>query len=137
MASGLAGSDGRTGGGRPPVFGGSLLLELDEYRRFRHRVRHIYGYELEATRVLWRGGDRLEMFERLQVMAGSVRVGKYALHWQDAAGQLRQRWDNAAHHLEVSTHPHHMHDGAEAHVQPHGPTSAEEVLRLIASAAEE
>ncbi|HIC95913.1 TPA: nucleotidyltransferase domain-containing protein, partial [Candidatus Bipolaricaulota bacterium] len=36
----------------PPVFGGSLLLELDEYRRFRHRVRHIYGYELEAQRVL-------------------------------------------------------------------------------------
>jgi hypothetical protein len=25
---------------------------LDEYRRFRHRVRHIYGYELEAERVL-------------------------------------------------------------------------------------
>ncbi len=40
------------GGGRPPLFGGSLLLELDEYRRFRHRVRHIYGYELEADRVL-------------------------------------------------------------------------------------
>jgi predicted nucleotidyltransferase len=40
------------GGGRPPLFGGSLLLELDEYRRFRHRVRHIYGYELETERVL-------------------------------------------------------------------------------------
>jgi predicted nucleotidyltransferase len=40
------------GGGRPPLFGGSLRLELDEYRRFRHRVRHIYGYELEAARVL-------------------------------------------------------------------------------------
>lgn len=34
------------------MFGGSLLLELDEYRRFRHRVRHIYGYELETARVL-------------------------------------------------------------------------------------
>jgi hypothetical protein len=41
-----------SGKGRPPVFGGSLLLDLDEYRRFRHRVRHIYGYELEAQRVL-------------------------------------------------------------------------------------
>jgi len=40
------------GGGRPALFGGSLLLELDEYRRFRHRVRHIYGYELESERVL-------------------------------------------------------------------------------------
>jgi predicted nucleotidyltransferase len=49
----LLGQMGEPGGGaRPPLFGGSLLLELDEYRRFRHRVRHIYGYELEAERVL-------------------------------------------------------------------------------------
>lgn len=38
--------------GRPPLWTGALLLELDEYRRFRHRVQHLYGYELEAQRVL-------------------------------------------------------------------------------------
>jgi predicted nucleotidyltransferase len=48
----LLGQMGEPGGGRPPLFGGSLLLALDEYRRFRHRVRHIYGYELERERVL-------------------------------------------------------------------------------------
>lgn len=49
----LLGQMGELGrGGRPPLFSGLLLLELDEYRRFRHRVRHIYGYELEAGRVL-------------------------------------------------------------------------------------
>jgi hypothetical protein len=77
------------------------------------------------------------MFERFQVVAGSVQVSKYAFHWQDAAGQLQKRWDNAAHHPEISTHPHHVHDGTEANVHPHGPISAEEVLTLIASAAEE
>jgi len=40
------------GSGRPPLLRGSLLLQLDESRRFRHRVRHIYGYALEAERVL-------------------------------------------------------------------------------------
>ncbi|MEW6753353.1 MAG: nucleotidyltransferase domain-containing protein [Candidatus Latescibacterota bacterium] len=40
------------GGGRPAVFDAPLLLDLDEYRRFRHRSRHLYGYELEAERVL-------------------------------------------------------------------------------------
>ena len=88
-------------------------------------------------RLTLRGGDLCEMFERFQVMAGSVRVSKYAFHWQDAAGQLRKRWDNAAHHPEISTHPHHVHDGTEANVHPHGPISAEEILTLIASAAEE
>jgi predicted nucleotidyltransferase len=49
----LLGQMGEPGGsGRPPLWSGSLLLDLDEYRRFRHRVRHIYGYELEAERVL-------------------------------------------------------------------------------------
>lgn len=49
----LLGQMGESGGaGRPPLFGDPLLLELDEYRRFWHRVWHIYGYELEAQRVL-------------------------------------------------------------------------------------
>ena len=40
----LLGQMGAVGGeGRPAVFRGPLLLELDDYRRFRHRVRHIYG----------------------------------------------------------------------------------------------
>jgi predicted nucleotidyltransferase len=48
----LLGRMGERGGkGRPVLFDGSLLLELDEYRRFRHRIRHVYGYELEAERV--------------------------------------------------------------------------------------
>ena len=100
--------------------------------------------EAQGEQGLWRyrltlhGGDLLEMFERFQIKAGIVQVTKYSFHWQDAAGQLRQRWDNAAHHPEVSTHPHHVHDhDAEAQVHPHGPISAEEVLTLIAAAAEE
>lgn len=49
----LLGQMGEPGGQeRPPLFGGRLLLQLDEYRRFRHRVRHLYGYELDAERVL-------------------------------------------------------------------------------------
>ena len=37
---------------RPPLFSQNLLSDTDEYRRFRHRLRHIYGYELEAARVI-------------------------------------------------------------------------------------
>jgi hypothetical protein len=49
----LLGQMGEPGGhGRPPLFHGSLLVDLDEYRRFRPRVRHLYGYELEVERVL-------------------------------------------------------------------------------------
>ena len=40
---------------------------------------------------------------------------------------------NTAHHPEVPTHPHHVHDGADANVLPHEPVSAEEVLAIIAA----
>jgi len=83
-------------------------------------------------RLMLRDGGLLEMFERFRVVEGKARVAKYSFHWQDAAGQLRKRWDNAAHHPEVSTHPHHVHDGGEANVLPHGLISAEEVLAIVA-----
>ena len=84
--------------------------------------------------VLWDGG-LLEMFERFRVMEEGLPVAKCSFHWQDTGGQLRKRWDNAAHHPEVPTHPHHVHDGAEANVLPHGPIGAEEVLAIIATEA--
>ncbi len=85
-------------------------------------------------RLTLRDGGVLELFERFQVVEGRLQVAKYSFHWQDAAGQLRKRWDNAAHHPKVSTQPHHVHDGEEANVLPHGPIGAEEVLAIIAVA---
>lgn len=35
---------------------------------------------------------------------------KYAYHWQDAAGGLIMRWDNAPHWKEIDTYPHHRHE---------------------------
>jgi predicted nucleotidyltransferase/sulfur carrier protein ThiS len=40
------------GENRPPVWQGSLLLELNEYRRFRHIDHHRYKHELKLSRVL-------------------------------------------------------------------------------------
>lgn len=40
------------GENRPPLWSGSLLLELDEYRKFRHLSPHIYNIELKPERVL-------------------------------------------------------------------------------------
>lgn len=40
------------GNNRPPLWSGALLLELDEYRKFRHLERHIYKIELKPERVI-------------------------------------------------------------------------------------
>jgi len=74
----------------------------------------------------------LEMFELFKVVRERIEVEKYSFHWQDAVGNLLKRWDNAAHHPEVVTNPHHIHDGAEENVQPHDLINAEDVLEIIA-----
>jgi hypothetical protein len=38
-------------GVRPAVLGGGTARALDEYLRFRHVVRNVYAFELEAERV--------------------------------------------------------------------------------------
>ncbi len=86
-------------------------------------------------KLVLRDGGLLEVFERFQVVSGSVRVGKYSFHWQDAAGNLHKRWDNASHHPEVPTHPHHVHDGDEANVLPHDAMTIEGVLAVVSAEA--
>lgn len=59
------------------------------------------------------------------------RQRKYAFHWQDAAGRLIARWDNAAHWPQIATYPHHKHLGETAHVIASDATTLEEVLVVI------
>ena len=70
---GWMGERGRKG--RPVLFDGSLLLELDEYRRFRHRVRHIYGYELEAERVLTLAQGVIPVLEQVEAAVATLLHG--------------------------------------------------------------
>jgi Family of unknown function (DUF6516) len=41
------------------------------------------------------------------------------------------RWDNAPHHPEIPTHPHHRHDGER--IDPAARVSIEEVLAKLAA----
>jgi hypothetical protein len=88
-------------------------------------------------RITFHDGSLLEMFERFQIVNGKLLVTKYRFHWQDAAGRLLKRWDNAAHHPQVSTHPHHVHDGSEENVSSYEPLNVEQVLAMIASISPE
>ena len=56
---------------RPPLFSQDLLSDTDEYRRFRHRLCHIYGYELEAVRVVTLAQKTTLLFKEIR---GAVLV---------------------------------------------------------------
>jgi len=39
----------------------------------------------------------------------SDREYNYSFHWQKESGELIMRWDNAPHHQDNRTFPHHVH----------------------------
>ncbi|WP_020373459.1 toxin-antitoxin system TumE family protein [Sulfobacillus thermosulfidooxidans] len=42
--------------------------------------------------------------------------GKYSYHWQEGRGAI-YRFNNAPHHPEILTHPHHFHDGSQENIR--------------------
>jgi len=106
--------------GSPHVMNIEIVREeaLDELGLFRFRLK------LSDSSLL-------ELFERFLVKGGNVQVLKYSFHWQTVDGQLRRRWDNAAHHPEILTHPYHIHEGSEKNVLPGETMSTEKVVSLI------
>lgn len=103
--------------------------------------RSIRDTELEKVlnyryRVMLVDGGLVEMTERILEARGVLEVTRYRHHWQDDNGQLIKRWDNAPHHPEVDTFPHHLHDGAEDRVVSHPAIHGLEVLQRILAEVE-
>lgn len=85
-----------------------------------HDCTNVVTYSLNAVQqspntaylegeVLFSDGSRLVFFEFLRsTLTGLVRE-KYRYHFMDAVNQLIFRYDNAPHHPQVATFPHHKH----------------------------
>lgn len=55
---------------------------------------------------------------------------KYSYYWLDESAQIIAGWDNAAHHPEIKTHPHHVH--TPTGVSESSVHSLDDVLALLA-----
>ena len=55
-----------------------------------------------------RDESELHVFEYID---SSMHKIDYSYHWQDREKKLISRWDNAPHHSEIETFPHHLHQG--------------------------
>ena len=62
---------------------------------------------------------------------------RYAYYWLKHNDELRIGWDNAPHHPEVSTRPHHKHVERQENIQESQETNLEDVLRVIKKHLEE
>jgi len=85
-------------------------------------------------RAVLTNGDLLEAFEFVVTISDRIQTLTYRIHWQQRDGQLKRRWDNAPHHSDVSTFPHHVHLGPAEHIEP---SEAMTILRVLAVVEED
>ncbi|AEM38206.1 hypothetical protein Pyrfu_0334 [Pyrolobus fumarii 1A] len=94
------------------------------------------------TRLVLRGlirfvdGSRLHFLEYLVSRGERVERIAYRFHYEDPHGNLRFRYDNAPHHPELPTHPHHKHlsDGSVVPAEePSLPAILDEIRSLLAA----
>jgi len=90
--------------------------ESDELSRFRAKLRFYDHSRLEALE------DLLEEYYK-------IAKKHYSYHYQDENGNLIFRYDNAPHHPEISTHPHHKH--AKDKILPAQSPDLSQVLKEI------
>ncbi len=77
-------------------------------------------------RLLFLGGYTLNFME--YILIGQHRP-KYRFNLSDSKGKLIFRYDNAPHHKEIPTYPHHKHLGTQ--VKPSKEVGLEEVISEI------
>ena len=63
------------------------------------------------------------------------RERHYSFHWQDHQGKLILRWDNAPHHKDLKTFPHHRHNKEK--VEESNTITLSDVLKCIENAIRE
>lgn len=89
-----------------------------------HRLRE--GVELYKAHFLLADGSSLHVSE----VWVDGRLKKYSYYWLDETEELLAGWDNAPHHPEIKTHPHHQHTREGSRLST--VRNLEDVLKLLA-----
>ena len=89
------------------------------------------GVAQYRMRVVLHNGSQLHCVERVRLHTNGLRTEKYSFHWQRPDGNLIYRWDNAPHHPELSTFPHHIHESNDERVLPHEAVDVSGVLEKM------
>jgi hypothetical protein len=83
-----------------------------------------------SARLKFWDDSLLEFDESVSLETGFALHRKtYSFHYQSASGQLILRYDNAPHHTEIQTHPHHKH--IEDRIEPAEAPDLSDILREI------
>lgn len=84
-----------------------------------------------SARVSFYDESSLETHEKVALEDGVIVKDRYSYHYQKPDNSLIFRYDNAPHHPEIKTHPHHKHVGSDQNVIAAQPPDLSDVLNEI------
>ena len=112
-----------------------LFLFSSAVRSFQIREREERLHEgFIRIRAILNNGDVFEAFKFVVATPNAVQTRTYRMHWQHSDGRLKRRWDNAPHHRDVSTFPHHVHVHLMDHVEASEPMTILQALAFVEEA---
>lgn len=116
-----------------------LLLSVspivDNFRLITKRDMEVDGYLRIRANLI--DESFLEVSIYCRINEDIIQLIDYRFHWQDKDGKLKVRWDNARHHPELKTFPHHMHMREDGNVKDSTRIDLWEVLRVMESEVKE
>jgi hypothetical protein len=87
-----------------------MLAQLKNYPKL---ILAVIKYEHRLTETIEQFKAVVQLVDSSQLHINEVWLDgeliKYAYYWLTLTGEVIQGWDNAPHHPEISTHPHHLH----------------------------
>jgi len=94
-----------------------MLSQLESYPKI---ITHVIKYEhrLKGSVEQFKAIVQLVDGSRLHIneMWVNSELTKYAYYWLNTTDKIIHSWDNAPHHPEISTHPHHLHISGKVYV---------------------
>jgi len=108
----------------------SLKRTIAEYRDI---VAGIDTLDISQEERVARTKEKLRLFDGSVLRIREIRVGEtleaYSYYWLRSNETIIIGWDNAPHHREISTFPHHRH--TQAGIGPSQERNLREVLKFI------
>lgn len=83
----------------------SIILSSNIQKHFIPDGKAVY---LKGN-VIFVDSSILEIAMFVSETRNAIAVDKYRLHYMNRNGQILFRYDNAPHHPEITSHPHHKH----------------------------
>ena len=86
------------------------------------------GVQIFKAKILFHNSSKMAMSDHF---AMKFNTRKYSFHWMSEDNSLLVRWDNADHHSQIETFPHHKHVERNENIHPSEEVGIRDVLIFI------